>query len=291
MSCLGKKRPFVLLPGAILNDMAELSIPIGEVRAHGSEPFAAAVLHGGPGAPGSAHALAQGLHSRLVAHNAQRCGVLEPMQAGMNVDEQVLELVSQLNGHAPLCVVGWSWGALLGILLAAQHPERVRSLVLVGCPPLEAGYARSIMPTRMGRLNDEERELVGETMRLLEQGQADDVLLSRFGRLMTKADSVDLFAMPEAVSSDMEQHMAVWSGAAELRSSGRLLRLAKSVHCPVIALHGDHDPHPGAGVAAPLVSMKNFWFHSLSGCGHTPWLERRAHQRFFELLIEAVSAE
>ena len=65
-----------------------------QVRTYGPSPCRAAVLHGGPGAIGSAAGLARGL--------AESCGVLEPLQSKYSVTEQVEELHRQLTAY------GWS---------------------------------------------------------------------------------------------------------------------------------------------------------------------------------------
>ena len=44
--------------------------------------------------------------------------------------------LQRMVGAAPVDVVGFSFGGLVGALLAAAHPERVRRLVLVGAPGL-----------------------------------------------------------------------------------------------------------------------------------------------------------
>ena len=48
------------------------------VRVHGKKPYRAAVVHGGPGAIGSAAGLAKGL--------AEYCGVMEPLQSEHTVN-------------------------------------------------------------------------------------------------------------------------------------------------------------------------------------------------------------
>jgi len=57
----------------------------------------------------------------------------------------------------------------------------------------------------------------------------------------------------------------------ELRKSGKLLKLGKQIKYPVIAIHGDYDPHPAEGVLIPLSSiLKYFRFLLLKHCGHKP---------------------
>jgi len=60
--------------------------------------------------------------------------------------------------------------------------------------------------------------------------------------------------------------------------------------CPVVAIHGDFDPHPAEGVKIPLgVSLKDFKFVLLPKCGHHPWLEKYAKDRFYSVLNEEIA--
>lgn len=82
----------------------------------------------------------------------------------------------------------------------------------------------------------------------------------------------------------------MWGEARELRASGELLRIAEQVRCKVIAIHGDYDPHPAAGVERPLREhIADFAFVLLQNCGHIPWLERQARERFLEVLLQHVA--
>jgi pimeloyl-ACP methyl ester carboxylesterase len=77
----------------------------------------------------------------------------------------------------------------------------------------------------------------------------------------------------------------VWKEASLLRQSGELLELGKKVRCPVIAIHGDYDPHPYEGVERPLSQiLEDFRFILLKDCGHNPWLERHAKDNFYKIL-------
>ena len=79
----------------------------------------------------------------------------------------------------------------------------------------------------------------------------------------------------------------MWKDAAELRSSGKLLELGKQIECPVVAIHGDYDPHPTEGVWKPLSAVLNsFRFILLENCGHMPWIERQARDKFYKILKE-----
>jgi pimeloyl-ACP methyl ester carboxylesterase len=74
-----------------------------------------------------------------------------------------------------------------------------------------------------------------------------------------------------------------------LRQTGELLQLGKKILCPVVAMHGDWDPHPAKGVSEPLQSiLKSFQFILLENCGHKPWIEKRAKDKFYSVLREAI---
>ncbi|MFC1895707.1 alpha/beta hydrolase, partial [Thermodesulfobacteriota bacterium] len=108
------------------------------------------------------------------------------------------------------------------------------------------------------------------------------------GAACAKADAYDP-ANHEFVAIDYQADifLNVWKEGAELRKSGRLLRLAEFIECPVVAIHGDYDPHPAEGVRAPLRPvLKDFRFILLSSCGHRPWNERQARGEFFRVLEE-----
>jgi len=78
---------------------------------------------------------------------------------------------------------------------------------------------------------------------------------------------------------------SVWKEAEELRKSGELLKSGHEIQCPVIAIHGDYDPHPVKGVEEPLSrTLRDFKLLKLDKCGHCPWNERNAKDKFYSIL-------
>ncbi|MBI4613520.1 MAG: alpha/beta hydrolase [Planctomycetes bacterium] len=261
------------------------------VRKHGRAPFRIAVVHGGPGAGGEMAPVAREL--------AGAGGVLEPIQTAASLAGQVEELARTLEEHCelPATLVGYSWGAWLSCLVAAEHPACVGRLVLVGSGPIEESYAASIRETRASRLSTKEREEFERALAWIEDPGAKDrdACLARLGELASKADAFDPLPWDtrasDAVSCDGAVFLGVWREAAELRRSGELLDRVKGILCPVVAIHGDHDPHPAAGVSLPLSAvLANFRFILLPRCGHTPWLERHARGAFFAALEGALAS-
>ena len=252
------------------------------LRIYGEPPFKTAVLHGGPGAPGYMAPVARELSSDR--------GVLEPLQTASTVGGQVQELrgILQKNADLPVCVIGSSWGAWLGFILSARFPELVGKLILVGSGAFEEKYAIGIMDKRLSRLSEKER---GEAYFLMDalidpEIPNKDELMARFGKLCTKADAFDPVTLEtEEIRVQYRVYSSVWADAWELRKSGALLDLGNKIQCPVVAVHGDSDPHSAQGVCKPLSKiLKNFRFILLEKCGHYPWIEKHAKDEFFKIL-------
>ncbi|RXE55665.1 alpha/beta hydrolase [Methanoculleus taiwanensis] len=253
-----------------------------KLRTYGRPPYTVAVVHGGPGAPGEMAPVAWALSTYA--------GILEPLQTAATLDGQVQELAEVLIEHAepPVTLIGHSWGAILGFITAARYPGLVGKLILVGSAPFEERYAGAIMATRLLRLSDGERS---EALALAEKFsdpaiEQNGKAFARFGELMAAADACDpLPHDDEVLEYQPAINRSVWEEARSLRSSGELLALGKNIRCPVIAIHGDHDPHPAAGVREPLSRvLADFRFILLDACGHAPWHERRARDAFFAIL-------
>jgi pimeloyl-ACP methyl ester carboxylesterase len=252
------------------------------LRKYGSKPYRVAVIHGGPGAPGEMAPVARELSSAM--------GVLEPLQTKATLEGQVNELKAILDKNAalPVTLIGFSWGALLSFIFTARYPSFVKKLILVGSAPYEEKYALNITQTRLSRLNETEREQAIYLMVTLDDPSVADknTPLARLGKLLSKTDSYDpLPYEDEILECQYDVFEGVWEQASELRSSGKLLELGRKIKCPVVAIHGDYDPHPAEGVVEPLSRiLKDFRFIMLEKCGHRPWLERSAGDRFYDIL-------
>jgi pimeloyl-ACP methyl ester carboxylesterase len=226
------------------------------------------------------------------------CGVLEPLQTATSLEGQVEELRGVLSEHgtAPFLLIGHSWGAWLAFIVAAKYPEMVNKLVLVGSGPFEAKHLREVGDRRRSRLTPPEQVEFDELLGGLEDPKtADkDSLLARLGALVQQTDNYDL--LPETtdkadeLSADGGLFHSVWLEADVLRRSGELLRLADGIRCPVLAIHGDVDPHPAAGVKVPLSRvLRDFRFVQLERCGHSPWKEKHARDKFYKLVRHELS--
>jgi pimeloyl-ACP methyl ester carboxylesterase len=257
-------------------------------RKYGKAPFEIAVLHGGPGAAGEMAPVARELSGAW--------GVLEPLQTARTLEGQVEELRAILaeHAHGPVTLIGFSWGAWLGVILTSRFPDLVKNLILVGCGPFHEADAYGMYDCRMGRLTETERAEVKRLMPSLNDPleRVRDLAFERFGTLFSKADAFDpLDDTMEEVTHSADIFKGVWPTAEALRRRGDLLAMAATIGCPVMAIHGDYDPHPAKGVQAPLSRCVNdFRFVLLEHCGHKPWGERRAREGFFKLLWGALGS-
>ena len=226
-------------------------------------------------------------------------GILEPLQTAHSLQGQVEELKGLLEVCAdlPVTLIGFSWGAWLSFILAARYPAMVKRLVLVGSGPFEEKYAQRIMQTRLSRLSEEEESQVRSIFAILD-GQNDgdcekNRALACMGELFSRTDSFDPMECKSTESDysiipcHANIYQSVWKEASHLRQTGELLQLGKKILCPVAAIHGDWDPHPAKGVSEPLqATLKRFQFILLEDCGHKPWIERRAKDKFYSILRE-----
>lgn len=257
-----------------------------DFRAYGKAPYDVAVVHGGPGAPGEMAPVAEKL--------AEFKSVLEPLQKQDSIEGQVRELKEILtqNCELPVILIGWSWGATLSLIFASHHPTMVKKLILISCAPLERVYVEMISPKREARFSEKTKKAIEEVNRNLADPQVidKDRYLKKFAAIIFQADSYDpIVSESVPIEFQYELHQKVWKEAKDLRDSGQLLRYAKSITSPVIAIHGDYDPRPFQGIKNPLSDLlQNFQFILLENCGHYPWYEKWVKDKFYTILAREI---
>lgn len=256
-------------------------------RKYGNPPYITAVVHGGPGAAGEMAPVARSL--------AAYCGVLEPLQTKSSVLGQVVELHELLSRHAniPVTIIGYSWGAWLSVIYAAEQPSMVKKLILVSSGPFTQEYVAAIQAERIKRLGRKEIDEIDFLMDALENPAARnrDKIFFRIGEIMSKADTYKTIdESGEKIELNGSIYKSVWKEAEALRKNGKLLDYLKKIKCPVTAVHGDFDTHPAEGVEKPLSgALKDFKFILLKNCGHKPWIEKMARDEFYKILKNEIA--
>jgi pimeloyl-ACP methyl ester carboxylesterase len=260
---------------------------IVNARFYGVKPYQAAVIHGGPGALGTVAAIAWEL--------SKDYGVMEPLQTKNSIAELLQELDDVISATCdePISLIGHSWGAWLGFIYAAEYSEKVKKLILVGSGPFESQYAAEIDKNRMKHLTQPEITEYHTLLASLESGEAVDAdkgnLMQRLGRLVEKADNYCAVKIQtdevDYLPASGDMYSAIWNEAAGLRASGGLLQLVDKINCPVTVIHGEYDPHPLDGVRLPIEKkIQDFHVYILKKCGHDPWKEKYARERFYEII-------
>ena len=235
------------------------------------------VLHGGPGAhhdyllPGF-DALARG---RTLVYYDQRGGGQSPVARDVPVgwEEQVadLEALRAVWAEDRLVLAGYSWGGLLALLYALEHPGRVARMALVSVAPTwyegRAEFERRFeVRSRDPRILGWREELRSSGLRERDPAgyQRRAFELSVAGYFHDPARARDLTGFRITGRTQQE----VWDslGAYDLRPA------LQGVRVPALVLHGDDDPIPleaarilATGLDAPL--------RILSDCGHVPYVE------------------
>lgn len=234
----------------------------------------------------------------LAADLASDFQVLEPLQrrAG-SIPLSVAQHVADLAAVAPdpAALIGHSWGAMLALSFAARHPERVQSLVLIGCGTYDLETRADFQQAVDDRLSADDRTGLADINRRLES-ETDpatrDRLFAGYGQIFNRADAFDpLPHTPTPLLPDERGFNETWADVLRLQEAGIEPAAFSSIEAPVLMLHGDDDPHPGPATRDTLRrSIEHLEYTGLPRCGQTPWRERHAREPFFQRLLEWLAA-
>jgi pimeloyl-ACP methyl ester carboxylesterase len=247
------------------------------------------VLHGGPGAPGSAAGLARAL--------ADDFSVLEPLQrrSGL-VPLTVTQHVEDLAAIAPTgsAIVGQSWGAMLGLSFAACFPDRVSCLALVGCGTYDED-CRTLFRSRLDGLMDDATRSRLEALKLRAAMEVDpdvrDAVVQQRGDLTMSIESYELIDSvddpSDALAYDDGANAETWNDVLRLQREGLEPQSFSRISCPVLMLHGHIDPHPGTATRDLLRRfIPHLQYVEFERCGHEPWKEQHARHPFLAALLK-----
>jgi proline iminopeptidase len=251
-------------------------VEIHERRTGSGRP--AIILHGGPGAshdyllPGF-DALADG---RTLVYYDQRGGGRSPVGRSVPVGwrEHVadLEALREIWGLDRLTIAGYSWGALLAMLYAIEHPGRVEKLALVSPAPVWR-EARDRFEAEFSRRNMD--PALQEERRALRESGLREADLDAYQRRLFELSVVPYFHDP-ARARDLtafrltgRTQQEVWESLGDFDLRPALRSLGK----PALVLHGESDPIP-LDVAREAAECLGAEFHAVDRCGHVPYVER-----------------
>jgi len=248
------------------------------------------LLHGGPGAGGYVAPVARRLAAEYrVWEPLQRGSSGEPLTVKKHIEDLYAVARESDEGRAPL-IVGHSWGAMLGLACAAEHPDCARGIVLVGCGTFDVEARRQMHEERSRRMRNDP---AARAERWTETDPSTDAQLKALGRLYLKIDSVDLIPhADETVGFDHRAYYETWEDMLSLQRAGVYPAALAAVRQPVLMIHGDADPHPARATRERLAAViPQLEYRELARCGHYPWLERSAREEFYEVLVGWLSGK
>ena len=244
------------------------------------------VLHGGPGAhhdyllPGFDR-LARG---RTLIYYDQRGGGRSPVARDVPVGwrEQVedLEALRGLWGLDRLTLAGYSWGGLLALLYALEHPDRVARLALISCAPVWRA-ARQEFERLLAERNAQ--PAVREARRELQASGLRERDPEAYRRRLFELSVAGYFhdwrrareLTPFRITGRTQEE--VWQSLGEFDLRPRLPGLT----LPALVLQGESDPIP-VETAAVLAELLRAPLRRIPACGHVPYVE--APEAFVGLL-------
>jgi proline iminopeptidase len=236
------------------------------------------LLHGGPGASHDYLRPQMDLVGGRRLYYDQRGGgkSREAGPGGWREHVADLDAVRTHLGVERLALCGYSWGGLLAMLYAVEHPDRVEKLALVSPAPA-ASRERPEMARRLA-----EAAKRPEVEALRQRWDANDrrhrFALAVAGYFANPARALELtpFVVQQRAAD------AVWQSLDDYDLRPALAKLT----IPALVAHGNQDPIPVETARATAEALGAEW-HAFEACGHVPYLEAKAElfpllRRFFQ---------
>ena len=259
-------------------------------RVVGTGPDTAVVLSGGPGLTfrylsADLEPLARG--RTVIFYDPRGAGRSTlTLDVGMPRHAEDLEAVRRHFGLGKMSLVGHSWGAMLAVVYAADHPQNVDRLLLLNPGPVAAvPFAGEFTQNRVSRTDSTALERQGELAGLLLTGQAPDPvaaceefftsLFSVYFADTTNARFSGRWCgeTPEAAAMALP---SLFAGQGSLGAWDFRTDVLPAVQAPTLVIHGAADVIPLASSRAYADFIPGARFRVIEDAGHFMWLERPA---------------
>lgn len=234
------------------------------------------LLSGGPGfSPDYLRPIADALKSKY------QFVLLHQRGTGKSKDAQSLQfpkLVADIEalrkelGEEKLIVAGHSFGGILAMMYAREHPARLQALVLInsGGPTLAA--AAKFTANLESRFSAEEKAAIAEwTGKLKEQHERAVLEITKAKTAAYFADRAKAKLLTDELSEDSFRDTTFWAIVPQMMALDIREGLEK-VKAPVLVLHGKQDPLETA--AEVHATFPGSQLVNLDDAGHFSWLEQ-----------------
>lgn len=256
------------------------------MTSYGSEGPAVIVLHGGPAAFGEADLLAQALSDDFKTYAPwQRESGDKPLTVAQHVDDLLCLIGTLFKGVCP-ALVGESWGAMLALAYAAEYPDTIASVILVGCGTFDTASRQKMNEIIQQRMSEEMRARLS---------RLEEEIVDPEEQIMAWVDITKPIYHYSPIQSstrpferfDLKGHDETWQDMMRCQEEGVYPQAFAVIKVPIIMLHGDYDPHPGRMTRDTLrKTIPHLEYREFEKCGHNPWLEKGAKEDFLAVLHE-----
>lgn len=203
-----------------------------------------------------------------------------------------MERIRDVEGADRLHLMGHSWGSVLAIAYALEHPERVKSLVLVASANPGAHQASRVAEAAAAARTPEDRTALSELMASGAFRSREPAAVREMYRLIfasafaqrSRAGALPLDMGERTLRQGFTVMELLGSGDGVPDLWGRLSRLA----APTLLVHGSHDPMPFEVVQEMADSIPQARVALVTGAGHFPWIEQPA--QFFDAVVDFLEA-
>ena len=258
------------------------------VRRYGNSGPLVLVLHGGPAAAGDVAPLAKGLSGSFRAVEPwQRGSGGSPLTVARHVAD-LHELAVELGRDSPVAIVGHSWGAMLALCYAAEHPSKAGSIVLVGCGTFDQSSRSTMQAIIEERMDDEVRDHIRRVSTDATDPAEQFIQTFKLTRHIFDCDPIGRYAEKEEYEPfDLKAHDETWSDMRRLQDDGTYPKAFSAIESPVLMMHGQYDPHPGQMIRDSLLPfLPQLEYREFERCGHNPWIEKSTRDLFYSSICE-----
>jgi len=268
------------------------------------------ILTGGPGAPPDepSHTIMDSLKSHytvvlLHQRGAGRSHDIPINEQTINIKSYIkdIELLRKARGDNKIILLGISWGGLLAMNYAADHPEQVSNLVLIGSAPPSYKVWDVLFDNQYTRFSWAEKDSM-EMFRKIFSAKTDRELdslkrvdpsgteVQAFKQFLTIFHRVHFYEKTNAVKEidwlfngfnfqpipfiDKEVLETKWD------ITGRL----KKTNIPALILYGRQDDQGESTFQLQKECLRNSTVKVIEKCGHISWVDQP--EQFYKILVD-----